>query len=239
MSRKSEGKRGRRMEFSRVILRKDGKRVRCSRSFVTRSLYLVARDVSKLDARGSSFYLVSHGFPPEFRGDTRVQYDPPLWNFNCRACKRLVSFSPCITRFRRDTSIHRGLPQLLPIRFRIFFYFTALSPPPSSHGFQRKRSLFPWQIYSLSSNRYMRHFQYLLLSLEGYRSNLCMRRTSCLEWWIWMIENDLFLTILLRSNEYVDESWMKTFDVIDVIINEFSIKRNSGRSGVVNAKSCL
>lgn len=49
----------------------------------------------------------------------------------------------------------------------------------------------------------------------------------------------LFLTILLRSNEYVDESWMKTFDVIDVIINEFSIKRNSGRSGVVNAKSCL
>lgn len=44
------------MEFSRVILRKDGKRVRCSRSFVTRSLYLVARDVSKLDARGSSFY---------------------------------------------------------------------------------------------------------------------------------------------------------------------------------------
>lgn len=189
------------MEFSRVILRKDGKRVRCSRSFVRRSLYLVARDVSKLDA---SFYLdhhVSHEFP---RGDTRVRYDPPLWNFNCRAGKRLVSFSPCITRFRRGTSIH---PQLgsLPIRLRIFFYFTA---PPSSHGFQRKRvslALSLTDLFSVVESIYAL-FSILAplfrgISLESLYAENCVSRA--------MDMNDreiLFLTILLRSNEYVDES---------------------------------
>lgn len=176
------------MEFSRVILRKDGKRVRCSRSFVRRSLYLVARDVSKLDA---SFYLdhhVSHEFS---RGDTRVRYDPPLWNFNCRAGKRLVSFSPCITRFRRDTSIHPHNSD----PFRYVWEFSSILPHlPLLTDFKGNafRSLFRWQIYSLSSNRYTRYFQYLLLSLEGYRLNLCMRRTPCLERWIWMIEKFYF-----------------------------------------------
>lgn len=141
------------LHFHDIILRR---RVRCSRTFRHRSFPSTRRE-RRFKIRGSSFYpLVSRrifadrrfplvGFPfcGQRSGNTRA-IRPTTLEFQLSrrlfAGKRLV-FSPCITRFRRGTSIHRGFPQLgsLPLRLRIFPYFPRLLPPSPFTGFQRKR----------------------------------------------------------------------------------------------------